>query len=140
MARVIPVSDDKVAALLRSGRKATDLAEEWGVQPQTVRKAARAAGWGPGNSELMLLPVNVTGPRAYAPAARNLRALERLKREGELPEADATRLANWRAERDDSSTVVEYADDYPPNPASPTYGGWYYAKRKPSTPDGEYYQ
>lgn len=140
MVRVIPVSDDKVAALLRDGATAKELAEKWGVQAQTVRKAANAAGWNPGNSELTLLPFPLSGPRAYAPAARNLRALERLKREGQLPEADRVRLKRWRAERDEAGTVVEYDDNMGPNPASPTYGGWYYAKRRPTTPTDVYYQ
>jgi hypothetical protein len=140
MVRVIPVSDDKVAALLKSGRDAKELAEEWGVQPQTVRKAANAAGWRPGNSNLTLLPFRLSGPRTFAPAARNLRRLERLKQEGDLPEEDRVRLKNWRAERDKTGTVVEYREDEPPNPASPTHGGWYYAKRRPDTPDDVYYQ
>jgi len=140
MVRVIPVSDDKVAALLRSGRTANELAEEWGVQAQTVRKAANAAGWRPGNSELTLLPFRLSGPRAYAPAARNLRALERLKQQGTLPEADRVRLKNWCAERDKTGTVVEYEEGHPPNPASPTYGGWYYAPRRPETAPDAYYQ
>jgi hypothetical protein len=110
------------------------------VKPQTVRKAGNAGGWHPGNSELTLLPFSLNGPRAYAPAARNLRALERLKREGEIPEADMLRLRNWRAERDRTETVVEYDENEPPGPASPTHGGWYYAKRRPDTPPDEYYQ
>jgi hypothetical protein len=140
MVRVIPVSDDKVAALLKSGRTANELAEEWGVQAQTVRKAANAAGWSPGNSELTLLPIAVSAPRAYAPAARNLRALERLKREGSLPEGERIRLKNWRALLDAEGWVVEYREDAPPNPASKKYGGWYYAKRRPDTPPDAYYQ
>lgn len=141
MVRVIPVSDDKVAALLRSGRTANELAEEWGVKPGTVRKAARAVGWGPGTNADIFLPVRDIGPRAYAPAARNLRALERLKERGSLPEPDQKRLDNWKAERNAKpKTVVEYADDAPANPASPTYGGWYYAPRRPETPADEYYQ
>lgn len=141
MPRLIPVSDDKVAALLASGRTATELAEEWGVQAQTVRKAARKADHSPGHSSITLLPFGVgQGPRAYAPAARNLRALERLKRDGHLPESDMTRLLRWQEERDRTGTVVEYAEDWPPNPASPTYGGWHYAKRRPETPPTEYFQ
>lgn len=141
MVRVIPVSDDKVASLLESGRTATELAKEWGVQAQTVRKAGNAGGWNPGTgSTTVVLPIRKPGPRAYAPAARNLRALERLRKDGSLPEADQIRLNNWLDERHATNTVVEYAEDWPPNPASPTHGGWHYAPRRSDTPEGVYYQ
>lgn len=142
MVRLIPVSDDKVAALLRAGRDANELAAEWGITPQGVRRAARAGGYSPGHDAIKVLPVSVTGPRAFAPAARGLRALARVRKgeESELTAEDLTRFTNWKRERDETGTVVEYDEDYPPNPASPTHGGWHYEKRRPSTPKDEYFQ
>jgi hypothetical protein len=47
---------------------------------------------------------------------------------------------NWKAERDETGTVVMYDPEMGPNPASPEHGGFYYAPRKKSTPEGVYYQ
>lgn len=142
MVRLIPVSDDKVAALLRDGGDANELGAEWGVTAKAVWKASRAGGYSPGHDRITVLPVKVTGPRAYAPAARGLRALARVRNgeESEMTQQDVTRFYNWKRERDATNTVVEYDENYPPNPASPKYGGWHYEKRRPSTPPGEYFQ
>jgi hypothetical protein len=138
--RIIPVSDDKVAELLRSGRTATDLANEWGVKPQTVRKAGRAGGYSPGYDTITVLPVRVMGPRAFAPAARGLRGWATVRNGGQLAERDATRFETWKQTRDKTNTVVEFSENYPPNPASPTHGGWHYEKRRADTPADEYFQ
>jgi hypothetical protein len=138
--RLIPVSNDRVAALLQAGRTVEELAEEWGVQPQTVRKASRAAGHVLGYENFTILPIRVAGPRAHAPAARGLRFLARIRAGETLPPVNQVTFENWKKERDAMNEVVEYREDYPPNPASPTYGGWYYAKRRPDTPPAEYFQ
>lgn len=142
MVRLIPVSNDKVAALLREGKTAQELADLWGVQTQTVWKASRLGGYAAGQdvTRVSLLPVFVSGPRAHAPAARGLRALARVRAGEELKPRDKTRFENWLKERDETGTVVEYDEDCPANPASPTHGGWHYETRRPDTPEGVYFQ
>ena len=139
--RVIPVSNSEVAALLRSGKTTAELADEWGVQPQSVRRVARLAGWGPGRGAAdRVLPWVGVGPASHSPAARGLRALHRVNAGETLTPRNQVTFENWKAERDATNTVVMFDPDMGPNPASPEHGGFYYAPRKTSTPPGEYYQ
>jgi hypothetical protein len=140
MARVIPVSNSEIVARLNSGKTPAELAEEWGVQAQTVRHAARLAGWQGNRAAAAVLPWMGTGPAAHSPAARALRALVRINAGETLTERKMTTFLNWKAERDATNTVVMYDPEMGPNPASPTWGGFYYAPRKASTPEGVYYQ
>lgn len=138
--RMIPVSNSEVAALLRSGKSASALAKQWGVQPHAVRRVARLAGWSPGNSTIAVLPWLGVGPAAHSPAARGLRALARVRAGETLTPRNEVTFRNWLAERDGTGTVVMYDKDMGPNPASPEHGGFYYAPRRTDTPIDEYYQ
>lgn len=138
--RQIPVSNDKVAALLRSGKSASELAEEWGVGAHAVRRVARLAGWTPGNTTIAVLPWLGLGPAAHSPAARGLRAVARVRAGETLTPRNDVTFRNWLAERDRTNTVVMYDKDMGPNPASPEHGGLYYAERREDTPPEQYWQ
>jgi hypothetical protein len=139
--RIIPVSNAEVARLLDSGKTPAELGKQWGVQPQSVRRVARLAGWGPGRgSTARVLPWRGTGPAAHSPAARGLRALFRIEAGETLAPRDLVRFENWKAERDRTNTVVMYDPNVGPNPASPEHSGFYYAPRRSDTPPGVYYQ
>src|SRR4051794_34925864 len=93
--RMIPVSNSEVAALLRSGKSASELAEKWGVQPHAVRRVARLAGWTPGNTTIAVLPWLGIGPAAHSPAARGLRALARVRAGEKLTARNEVTFRNW---------------------------------------------
>jgi hypothetical protein len=139
-ARVIPVTNKEVAALLLSGHTADELAERWGVGAQGVRRAGRAGGWSPGHTTQAKLPWLGVGPAAHSPAARGLRALKRVREGATLTDANRVTFENWKAKMDRDGLVVMYDPAVGPNEASPSAGGFYYAKRRPDTPEDEYFQ
>ena len=72
---------------------------------------------------------------AFAPAAKNLRALGRRRAGRPLADAVAHRLDEWLQMLDRRNLVVAYDPEMPPNEASPTYGGWHYVPREPRDGD-----
>jgi hypothetical protein len=139
-ARVIPVTNKEVAALLLSGHTANELAERWGVGDQAVRRAGRAGGWSPGHTTQAKLPWLGVGAASHSPAARGLRAHHRVKEGAKLTEANRVTFENWKKKLDAKGLVVMYDPNVGPNEASPSAGGFYYAKRRPDTPEDEYFQ
>jgi hypothetical protein len=155
--RVIKASNAEIAAQLEAGKTTAELAEKYGVQPQSIRRVARLAGWGPGRAaSTRVLPWRGIGPAAHSPAARGLRAQLRIEAvaeeqgisrdeaaEQELSGRNLITYRNWKAERDATDTVVMFDRDLGPssdNPASPEHGLLYYAKRREDTPKDQYYQ
>jgi hypothetical protein len=138
-ARVIPVTNKEVAALLSSGHTANELATRWGVGGQAVRRAGRSGGWSPGHTTQAKLPWLGVGAAAHSPAARGLRALKRVQDGEKLTDANRVTFENWKAKLDAKDLVVMYDPAVGPNEAS-SAGGFYYAKRRPDTPKGEYFQ
>jgi hypothetical protein len=80
------------------------------------------------------------GPAAHSPAARGLRALNRVREGAKLTDANRVTFENWKKKLDAKGLVVMYDPNVGPNEASPTAGGFYYAKRRPDTPQDEYFQ
>jgi hypothetical protein len=139
-ARVIPVTNKEVAALLSAGHTADELAERWNVGGQAVRRAGRAGGWSPGHTTQAKVPWLGLGPASHSPAARGLRAHARVKEGQRLTPANQTTYDNWKKKMDAEGLVVMRDPKVGPNEASPSAGILYYAKRRPDTPDDEYFQ
>lgn len=122
--------DQEVVKLHQSGMSYAAIATMFGVHKSAVGFAVDRAGHAPGNETSGYMPPGLRVEHWHAPAAKNLRALAR-RQKGRRPlrEADAKRLDSWLAMLRENDFVVAYAPDIPPNPASPSYGGWMYVKR-----------
>lgn len=127
--------DHEVAAMYDRGFSYVVLAEMYGVTNTAIGKAVRRAGHTPRSEYSGLMPADLHPDHYFAPAAKRLRALAR--RQGgasgrPLTAIEARALDNWLDTLRIENLVVAYDPDQPPNPASPTYGGWHYVPR----PDG----
>lgn len=81
------------------------------------------------------LPWTVKTEHAHARPATMLRLLGRRENGDELPAVKERMLDKWLSEIREADVVVCYKRDMVPNPASPTTGGFYYSKRRPSDGD-----
>jgi hypothetical protein len=79
------------------------------------------------------------GRASHSPAARGLRAHARVKEGKKLTVANQITYDNWKAMLDAKGLVVMFDPAMGPNDAS-SAGLLYYAKRRPDTPDDEYFQ
>lgn len=81
------------------------------------------------------LPWKVKTEHAHARPATMLRYLSRREQGDKIPDPKNRMVDKWLAEIKAADVVVCYSREMPPNPASPTTGGFYYSKRRPE--DGE---
>jgi hypothetical protein len=54
----------------------------------------------------------------------------------EVETAQMRTLVRWMSDLEGADVVVGYDPDYPPNPASPRTGGWFYVKRRKGLDQG----
>lgn len=141
----LPTSD-VLLSLRQQGWTYEDIATEYGVTKGAVYLAlrqARATSTRPSHKNL--IPWTVRAEHAHAKPAGMLRLLGRRESGEELPAVKSRMLDRWLAGMHDNHLVVCYSPDMPPNPASPTTGGFYYSRRRKSdgkslirfTPEGE---
>ena len=127
--------------LIQLKRKHTyqEIAGMYDVDPNSVYVALRDVAGTPVQRQPKhtdLIPWHMDDPRhAFAPAAKNLRALGRRRAGRPLADAVAHRLDEWLQMLDRRNPVVAYDPEMPPNEASPTYGGWHYVPREPRDGD-----
>lgn len=133
--RRLPTSD-VLLSLRNQGWTYEDIANEYGVTKGAVYLAlrqARATTTRP--SHRHLIPWVVRSDHAHAKPVTMLRLLGRRERGDELPLPKARMLDKWLRGMRDNELVVCYDPEMPPNPASPTVGGFYYSRRRKSDGD-----
>ncbi|MET9729306.1 hypothetical protein ABZZ79_01180 [Streptomyces sp. NPDC006458] len=109
------------------------IAEVYGVTKGAVYLALREAGLaGKRPSYKHLLPWTVAQTHANAFPALMLRALGAQQAGQNVPAVKRGMLDRWLDEIKAADVVVCYEREMPPNPASPTTGGFYYSKRRES--------
>jgi hypothetical protein len=122
--------------LRRKGWTYQQIADEYDVTSGAVYWALDSAGGTKKrNDHRKYLPWKVKTDHTHARPATMLRYLSRREQGETLPEPKARMLEKWLEEVKGADVVVCYDRDFPPNPASPTTGGFYYSKRRPE--DGE---
>lgn len=128
--RLLP--DNSVLIKLREqGWSYEDIAQEFGVTKGAVYlrlRDAKATKHRP--SYAHLIPWTVRTEHAHARPAQMLRMLGRRENGDKIPPAKERMLDRWLKEIAEADCVVDYAPDYPPNPANPKNGGWHYRRRR----------
>lgn len=131
--RLLP-DNDVLAQLRTQGWSYDDIAAEYGVSRGAVHLRLKQV---PGAvtkrpSYRHLLPWTVATRHASAHPANMLRLLGRRECGEPIPDFKIRMLDKWLRDVRDAKVVVCYDPDYPPNPASPTSGGFYYSRRRKS--------
>jgi len=133
--RLLP-DNDVLIKLRQQGWSYEDIAQEFGVTKGAVYlrlRSANATQDRPSYSHL--IPWTVKAEHAHARPAQMLRLYGRKENGEELPDVKDRMLKKWLREMAEANCVVDYAVDYPPNPANPKNGGWHYRRRKPEDGD-----
>lgn len=116
--------------LRRQGWSYADIAEEYGVTKGAVYLHLQEAGATRKRpSYKHLIPWTVRSEHQYAHPPMMLRLLGRREAGLQIPPVKERMLDKWLRETKEAGVVVMYHPETPPNPASPTVGGWYYAAR-----------
>jgi hypothetical protein len=133
--RILPTSD--VLRSLRSqGWSYEDIAREYGVSKGAVYLQLRDAKMTKVRpSYKHLIPWTVRKDHAHAHPPMMLRLLGRREAGLDIPPVKERMLDKWLKEVKEAGVVVCYNPDMPPNPASPTTGGFYYSKRRKADGD-----
>ena len=134
--KILPTSDVLVK-LRQQGWTYDDIAAEYGVTKGAVYLALRQAKAVKDRPRYdQLIPWTVKSEHASARPAMMLRLFGRREAGLEIPRPKARMLDKWLAEVREADVVVDYAPDFPPNPASPVTGGWHYRRRIAEDGDG----
>lgn len=121
--------------LLRSGWTYETIAEEYGVQRNSVwRKLQRAGKVGHKPRGVDFLPWKVAKKHRTTSIYLNLLALRRLEEGRFVNETTLGRATRMRSNLVERGLVIDYDERVKPNPAA-KMGGFYYRSRKPG--DGE---
>lgn len=131
--------DQTVLRMYEGGMTLSGIAAMYGCHKQAVSWAVERAGGKGRETSSGYMPTGLKPEHYHAPAARHLRELSRRERAGEpkvrpLKPVEETGLNNWLAMLEAEGLAVGYDPEAAPNPASPTYGGWYYLSRKYAKP------
>ncbi|MEV7589696.1 hypothetical protein AB0O42_05420 [Streptomyces sp. NPDC089922] len=115
-----------------------EIAEKYGVTKGAVYWQLSAAGQVKQRPDhKRFIPWKVKTEHAHARPAMMLRLLSRKESGDEtIPDVKLRMLAKWLREVREADVVVCYDRTMPPNPASPSTGGFYYSKRRPEDGDG----
>ncbi|WP_326827325.1 hypothetical protein [Streptomyces sp. NBC_01751] len=114
------------------------IAEHYGVTKGAVYWQLRDANLAkPRADHKKYVPWTVKAAHAHARPAMMLRLMSRREQGDTLPEVKERMLDKWLHEVKEADVVVCYDREMPPNPASPTMGGFYYSKRRPSDDPGK---
>ncbi|MFF1776990.1 hypothetical protein [Streptomyces virginiae] len=113
------------------------IAAQYGVTKGAVYWQLSAAGQTKQRPDhKRFIPWTVKAEHAHARPAMMLRLLSRQEAGDEtIPDVKVRMLGKWLKEVGEASVVVCYDRNMPPNPASPSTGGFYYSKRRPQDGD-----
>ncbi|MGW6571634.1 hypothetical protein ACWGAN_05585 [Streptomyces sp. NPDC054945] len=113
------------------------IAEQYGVTKGAVYWQLSAAGQTKARPDhKRFIPWTVKAEHAHARPAMMLRLLSRQEAGDEtIPAVKVRMLTKWLGEVREADVVVCYDRTMPPNPASPSTGGFYYSKRRPEDGD-----
>jgi hypothetical protein len=129
--RLLP--DNEVLAKLRAqGWSYDDIAGHYGVSRGAVYLRLRQVNAVKDRPTYgHLIPWTVARKHTHAFPVQMLRLLGRKESGEPIPDVKRRMLEKWLREMTEADVVVCYEPDYPPNPASPTVGGFYYSRRRP---------
>lgn len=123
--------DHVLVALKRQGWTYDEIAQKYGVTRGAVYLRLREAGAvQPQGNNRHLIPWVVLEKHTHAVPVEMLRLLARKERGDEIPVRKARMLDKWLERVKEADVVISYEPDYPPNPASPEVGGFYYSRRR----------
>ncbi|MFJ7590150.1 hypothetical protein ACIQZO_22740 [Streptomyces sp. NPDC097617] len=134
--RQLPSSD-----VLRAHRNAAmsyeEIAAMYGVTKGAVYWQLQASGQTKTRpNHKRYIPWTVKAEHAHARPVMMLRLLSRRESGDEtIPDVKSRMLTKWLGEVREADVVVCYDRNMPPNPASPSTGGFYYSKRRPEDGD-----
>ncbi|MFF7234169.1 hypothetical protein [Streptomyces sioyaensis] len=113
-----------------------EIADKYGVTKGAVYLALRDAGLAKKRpSYKHLIPWTVKSEHAHAHPVLMLRVLGKQEAGERVPTVKKGMLDRWLAEIKAADVVVCYDREMPPNPASPSTGGFYYSRRRPEDGD-----
>jgi hypothetical protein len=128
--RLLP-DNDVLAALRRQGWTYDDIARQYGVSRGAVYlRLKQAHATTTRARHAALIPWTVALRHAQAVPVRMLRLLGQRENGDTLSPAKARMLDKWLIEVGEADVVICYEPEYPPNPASPENGGFYYSRRR----------
>lgn len=131
MARPRALPEDAVLVELREHHTYEEIATLFGVTKSAVAWRFRAMGQTrTQQSYKHLRPWRVKAEHEHAHPSLMLRLYGRRAAELELAVAQQRMLDRWLHELHAADAVVGYDPDFPPNPASPRSGGWFYVQRR----------
>ncbi len=129
--RKLPASD-QLLEMRNQGWKYDQIAAEYGVGIGAVYLQLRQAkAVTPQKRHGDLIPWRVRTEHTHAHPLTMLRLMGRRDRGDVLPSAKNNMLNKWLRDVKEADVVLCYDPGYPPNPASPTMGGFYYSRRRP---------
>ncbi|MFD6970573.1 hypothetical protein [Streptomyces sp. NPDC059949] len=113
------------------------IAEMYGVTKGAVYWQLQASGQTKKRPDhKRFIPWTVKAEHAHARPVMMLRLLSRQENGDEsIPDVKLRMLTKWLGEVKAADVVVCYDRGMPPNPASPSTGGFYYSKRRPEDGD-----
>lgn len=130
--KVLP-ENDVLVTLRRKGWTYAEIATHYNVSNAAVYLRLRQANAVDAREDHReLIPWTVATEQAQAHPLVMLRYLSRRKLGYPIPAKKQRMLDKWLAEIKEADVVVCYDPTYPPNPASPIHGGFYYSRRRPS--------
>lgn len=133
--RRLPTSD-VLLQMRQQGWKYDQIAAEYGVSISAVYQQLRQArAVVPQKRHADLIPWRIKTEHAHAHPVTMLRLLGRRERGEQLPVAKSRMLDKWLDDVKEADVVLCYDPEYPPNPASPSVGGFYYSRRRPEDGD-----
>ncbi|MCQ9385083.1 hypothetical protein [Brevibacterium moorei] len=130
MAKLPPVTT--IEGLIRDGWTYDMIAEEYGVQPMTVwRKLSRAGKTPEPRHGDEVLPWAVDPEHRQTSIYFSALAITALEEGRSVDERRAGIVRRLQEDLKAADAVIGYDPRMPPNPASKTKGGFFYAKRRP---------
>lgn len=114
-----------------------EIAKMYGVSEQAVYQRVRhdsPRDITPLSRHQDFVPWRVKLQHTWTSPAKNLRMLARRAAGHSIGDRERY-VDNWLAKLREMGVVLDYDPDYPPNPASPTYGGFFYVERTPEDGD-----
>jgi hypothetical protein len=122
---------DEQLLKLREDKTYDEIAAIYGVTKSAVSWRFKAMGRTREQpSYKHLRPWRVRAEHEHAHPSLMLRLYGRREAGKVLPPTQERMLERWLQEVRAADVVVGYHPDFPPNPASPRTGGWFYVKRR----------
>ena len=119
-----------VKGLYESGVGIPEIAQEYEVTPAAVYGELHRAGVRfPPPPKTGLMPEGMSREQMHSPVAKVIRIHAKIKAGKDVTPAEQLRLDNFTRKLKETNQIVDFEPGHAPNPASPTYGGWFLAKR-----------